>query len=280
MEQEKVRNELEQFKKYLVLHHSLREITIQNHLGNIRRMIQTLETTNPEKEEIENYVYEIRNSDKSSSHQCNNLVSIEKYSDFKHILMRFAKPKRQRKLIKEVLTEAEVSRMIQATKDIKEKAIITLLAYTGVRNRSFCNIKLRDIDFGNNSLTVREVKGNEEYIANIPSEVIKILLNYLESYPRKLDDYLFTTKQNNNQYSMSDIRKFVKVLGERAKLEKKCYPHLFRHSLVSNMNNRGASIVLIKEQAGHKWIQSTEIYLQRFPQRIKSEFEIFKPSYI
>ena len=46
------------------------------------------------------------------------------------------------------------------------------------------------------------------------------------------------------------------------------------------MNNRGASIVLIKEQAGHKWIQSTEIYLQRFPQRIKSEFEIFKPSYI
>ena len=280
MEQEKIQKELNEFKKHLVLRYSLREITINEHIGNIKRMIQKIQTTKPEKEEVINYAYELKKSNKSCSHISNNLSSVEKYMDFKKKLLRFAKPKRQRKLIVDILTEAEVNRMIQSTKDIKEKAMITLLAYSAIRNRSFCNIKLRDIDFGENTLRVRKVKGRKEYISNISSDCVRILLSYLQEYPRKLDDFLFTTKVRSNQYQTSDIRKFVKVLGKRAKIEKKIYPHLLRHSLASNMLNRGANIILIKEQLGHDWIQSTENYLTCFPSRIKSEFEIYKPSYI
>ena len=280
MEQEKLSQELELFKKHLVLNYSLRNITINAHLENIKRMLKILENINPEKEEVTDYVYEIRNSNKSTSHQCNNISSIEKYMDFKRKLVRYAKPKRQRKLITDTLTEAEVSRMIQSCKNIKEKAMFTTLAYSGLRNRSFCNLKLRDVDFGDNTIMVKKVKGNKEYLANISSDCIKILLNYIEQYPRKLDDYLFTTKVRNNQYTGSDIRKLVKVLGERAKIEKKIYPHLLRHSLSSNMLNRGANIITIKNQLGHSWLASTEQYLNSFPQRIKSEYEIYKPSYI
>jgi len=50
MEQEKIRNELESFKKHLVLNYDLRNITIQGHLDNIKRMLNILEDTNPEKE--------------------------------------------------------------------------------------------------------------------------------------------------------------------------------------------------------------------------------------
>jgi len=280
MEQEKLSQELEQFKKHLVLNYSLRDITIHGHLENIKRMLKVLENTNPEKEEVTDYVYEIKNSNKSVSHISNIISSVEKFMDFKRKLVRFAKPRRQRKLITDTLTEAEVNRMIQSCKNIKEKAMFTLLAYSGLRNRSFCNIKLRDIDFGDNTIIVKKVKGNKEYLANISSECIKILLNYIEQYPRKLDDLLFTTKVNNNKYTGSDIRKLVKVLGKRANIEKKIFPHLLRHSLSSNMLNRGAEIVLIKNQLGHSWLASTEQYLNSFPQRTKSEYEIYKPSYI
>jgi len=280
MEQEKIQEELNQFKKHLVLQYSLRDITINEHIGNIKRMIQKIQTINPEKEEVTNYVYELKQSNKSDSHISNNISSIEKYMDFKKKLVRYAKPRRQKKLIVDILTEAEINRLIQSTKNIKEKAMITLLVYSGIRVKSFCNIKLRDIDFGENSLKVRKVKGRKEYISNISSDCVKILLEYLAEYPKKLDDFLFTTKVKNNQYQTSDIRKFVKVLGKRAMIEKKVYPHLLRHSLASNMLNRGANIILIKEQLGHDWIQSTENYLSSFPSRIKSEFEIYKPSYI
>lgn len=280
MEQEKIQSELEQFKKDLVLHYSLREITINGHLGNIKRMIQRIQTINPEKEEVTNYVYEIKNSNKSPSHMCNNISSIEKYMDFKRELLRFARPRRQKSFIVDVLTEAEVSRIFQACKNIKELAMISVLAYSGMRNRSFCNVKLQDVDFGNNIILVKKVKGRRGYSANISSDCIKILLKYLEQHKKKPDDFLFTTKVNNNQYTCSDIRKFVEVLSKRAKIDKRVYPHLLRHSLASNMLNRGAGIILIKEQLGHDWIQSTENYISCFPSRIKSEYEIYKPAYL
>jgi len=280
MEQEKIQEEIESFKKDLVLHYSLREVTIKGHLANIRRMIQNIQTTNPTKEEITDYVYEIRNSDKSSSYMCNTISSVEKYMDFKRQLMRFAKPKRITRLIIEILTEAEISRMISACKNLKEKAMMVVLAYTGMRNRSFCELKVRDIDFGNNVIFVKKAKGKKEYPANIPSEAVRILSNYIQEYNKKENDFLFTTKIRNNQYTTSDIRKFVKTLGSRIKLEKRVYPHLLRHALASNMRGRGADIILIKEQLGQDWIESTMTYLSRFPNRIKAEFEVYKPAYL
>ena len=211
MDNGKLQSELDSFKKNLVSHQSLRPITINGHVENIKRMIKRIQTTNPEKEEVINYVYDLKRSDKSVSHISNNISSIEKYMDFKKKLLRFAKPKRIRKLIKEILTEAEVSRMIQAGKNVKEKAMIIILAYSGIRNKNLCELKLRDVDFGNNNLIIRKVKGRKEYIANISSETIMILLKYLETHPRKSNDFLFTTKINSNKYSTSDIRKLVKV---------------------------------------------------------------------
>lgn len=277
---QEIEQELEQFKKNLVLYYSLRPITINGHTENIKRMLKKLQTINPEKEEVTEYVYKLKMGGKSVSHISNNISSIEKYMEFKKKPIIYSKPRRIRQIIKDVLTEAEVSRMIQATKNIKEKAIITTLAYSGIRNKNLCELKLKDVDFGNNNLTIRKPKGKKEYVTNISSENTIILLKYLEKYPKKNDDYLFTTKVKSNKYSTSDIRKLVKVLAKRAKIEKNVYPHLLRHSLSSNMLYRGANIILIQKQMGHDWLQSTEIYLSIFPQRIKSEYEIYKPSYI
>lgn len=280
MNQEKLIKELECFKKYLVLNYSLREITINGHLGNINRMLRQLKELDPEREQVTEYVYVMKKDNKSVSHVCNNISSIEKFMDYKKRLVRYSKPRRIRKLIVDILTEAEINRMIYLCKNIKEKAMITLLAYSGIRNRSFCDLKVKDIDFGNNFIIIHKVKGRREYTANISSECIKILLKYIEEFSKKPDDYLFTTKVKGNKYNPNDIRKIIKVLGLRAKIQKIVYPHLLRHSLASNMLNRGANIILIKEQLGHDWLQSTENYLTSFPQRIKCEYEIFKPSYI
>lgn len=280
MEQEKLQEELEQFKKHLVLHHSLREITIKNHIGNIKRMLSQIETLNPEKEEVIEFVYRMKQGNTSISNISNNISSVEKYMDFKRKLVRFARPRRQKSLIVDVLTEAEVSRMFYFCKNIKEKAILAVLVFSGIRNKSFCDLKLKDIDLGNKTLLIRKPKGRKEYYALIDSEAVKILVNYLERYPRRAEDYLFTTKVNNNQYSPSDIRKFIKVLAKRAEILKRVWVHLLRHSLATNMRNRGAELDLIKEVLGHDDINSTMIYSQPSPQRTKSEYERFKPVYL
>jgi len=79
-------------------------------------MLNILENINPEKEEVTDYVYEIKNSNKSCSHVCNIISSVEKFMDFHKKLVRYAKPRRQRKLITDTLTEAEINRMVQSCK--------------------------------------------------------------------------------------------------------------------------------------------------------------------
>lgn len=280
MDEERLEKELDAFKKHLVLNFSLREITIKGHTENIKRMLKQIQTTDPEKEEVMEYVFNFKGNGNSYSHISNNISSIEKYMDFKKKLLRFSKPKRPKTLIKNVLSEAEVSQMIRATKNIRERAMITLLAYSGIRNFSFCCLKLKDVDFGENTIIVRKAKGSKEYITNISSECTRILLKYLEEYPKKSEDYLFTTIRKNNQYQPSDLRKFVLVISKRAEIDKRVFPHLLRHSVASNLRKRGANIEFIQEHLGHDDIESTMVYARSFPTRIKSEFEFYKPAYI
>ena len=80
------------------------------------------------------------------------------YTRYKGNAIELVRPKKPRRLIKDVMTESEVSRLLLAARDIRAKAMICLLAYSGVRNQELCNLKLEDVDLGENQITVRDGK--------------------------------------------------------------------------------------------------------------------------
>jgi len=185
-----------------------------------------------------------------------------------------------KRLIKDFLSEAEISRIISSCKNIREKAIISLLAYSGIRNRELCNLKISDLDFGDNLVRVIKGKNMKDRIVNMAGECTKILIEYLSKFPRGEDDYLFTTLVRGNQYHPNDLRKLVRVVANRAGIGRRTFPHMFRTSLASNLLKRGAGILTIKEQLGHSDLSSTLVYLSSCPQRAKSEYDHFKPAYV
>ncbi len=278
--EEKLKQELKQFQRYLVLNDSIKEITIRGHLGDISRMLRNIHSLNPIVYDVESYVLKLKSSQMSYNYIVNNLVSIEKYLRFKGGGIRFARPKKPKKLIKDFLTEGEVFLLIHSTKNIRESAIISLLAYSGLRNAELCNLKVENLDFGNNVLMVINGKNSKDSIRYMSAECTRILLKYLSKFPRKEDAYLFTSLFHDSKYGPSDLRKLVKVLSKRAKIGKRVYPHLLRHSLASNLLNRGASLILIQNVLGHSDISSTIIYAHSCPQRTKSEYELYKPAYM
>ena len=106
------------------------------------------------------------------------------------------------------------------------------------------------------------------------------MVDYLKEYLRESYDFLFTTIKKGNQMKQCDIRKIVKIASKRANIGKIVFPHLFRHSLATNLLKRGANLILIKNQLGHVFIESTMIYVNSTPLRNKSEYDYYKPAYI
>lgn len=266
------------FEQFLVLL-GLQNITVQGYLGSVRRFTGIV-GEDPDEETVKKFVYELYISDYSYSHKTNTVLGIEKYMSFLNRPIRLGRQKKPKQIIKDTLTEAEVTKLIFNCKNIREKAIVTLLAYSGIRNRELCNLKVKDIDFGRNQITVLQGKGLKDSKCEVSSECIQILLDYLNVYQKTSEDYLFTTIVRNNQYHPCDLRKLIHVLGKRMGIEKRIYPHLLRHSLSVNLLLRGANIFVIQKQLRHTLIETTFTYLNSIALTMRNDYEKYAPSYV
>jgi len=275
-----VAKELNCFEKFLLVSKGIGFVTLRGYNGSVKRLVKHLQTLTPTHGQIIDYVAKMYEKSYSYSHIVNTSLAIEWYMTFINNPIKLGRPKKPRHIIKDTLTEAEVTMLIHSAKNIREKAIITLLAYSGIRNKELCRMKVNEINFGDNTLMVLEGKGRKDRRINISGDCTRILIEYLNSFPRKENDYLFTTLRLNHRYDQNDLRKLVHVLARRAKLNKRVYPHLLRHSLATNLLKRGANLYLIKEQLGHVFLETTMVYLRSFPQRIQNEYNLYIPSYI
>lgn len=87
--------------------------------------------------------------------------------------------------------------------------------------------------------------------------------------PRRFQPTRFLRHPQENQLSSCDLRKMVRVLARRAKIGKRVFAHLFRHSLATNLLNRGVSLIMIKDQLGHAFIDSNLRYLHAIPHPLR-----------
>ena len=267
------------FSQFLVVRYGLQQITVEGYVGGYKRMSKVLGDY-PRKEEIEMYIYNLYTSGKSYSYKINTVLALEKYMEFIGNPIKFGRQKKPRSIIKNTLTEAEITTMLFNCKDIRQKAILSLLAYSGIRNLEICQLKVRDVLITQNAIRVINGKGLKDGISQITPECTEILIKYLNEFQRGKDDYFFTTLQKGNRLETGDVRKWVKVIAKRARIEKRVYPHLFRHSMASNMLLRGADIVSLKNQLRHSWLDTTLVYINSIVFVEKNNYQKFCPVYL
>jgi len=280
MDRTKLDNQIRKYREYLIVDVGLAPVTVGGYCRSLSIALRRMRKFCPQAEDIRQFVLWMHEKKFSYSHIVNTSRAVEHYAQSKGMNVRLGRPRRPKTLIQNTLSEAEISRLIQATRSTREKAIICLLAYSGVRNNELCNIRRKDIDLGANQLKVIGGKNRKDRVVNISPECTRVLIEYLGAYRRQADDFLFVTVEKEHQLSTSDLRKIVRVLARRANLGKRVFPHLFRHSLATNLLNRGASLIMIKDQLGHAFIDTTMIYVTSMPLRARSEYDYFKPAYM
>ena len=124
-------------------------------IGNYRRVLSKFLKENGEKpseEQAENYLLEIRKKDYSFSHLNNTATTIGRYMEFIGRPIQFIGPRKPQTIIKEVLTEGEIARILAETKNSREKTMVAILTYTGLRNKELCNLKVNDVDLYANAI--------------------------------------------------------------------------------------------------------------------------------
>lgn len=280
MDQTKLDRQIKKFEEYLVVDKGLGPVTVEGYCRTTNFALRKMRKFCPKYDHVKKHILWMHEKKYSYSHLVNTSIALEHYTAFKGDVVKIGRPKKPKRIIKNVLSESEISRIVQATKNIREKAIICLLAYTGIRNLEMCNLKLVDIDLGDNQLTVRGGKNVKDRLIHMSSECTTVLIEYLQSFPRQKEDFLFQTIVKKNSLSTGDLRKTLKVIAKRANIEKRVHPHLLRHSLATNLLNRGASLMLIKQQLGHVFIESVMIYVVSMPFRTRSEYDFYKPAYM
>ncbi|WP_092469269.1 tyrosine-type recombinase/integrase [Winogradskyella thalassocola] len=140
--------------------------------------------------------------------------------------------------------------------------IIELFYATGIRRIELVNLKLSDIDTGNNQIKVIGKRNKERYVPLIGS-ITKSLKRYL-TYRSELisiedREVLFLTKKGLKIYEKlvyRIINKYFSIASTKAK----CSPHVLRHSFATHLLNQGADLNAIKELLGHTSLAATQVY--------------------
>ena len=146
--------------------------------------------------------------------------------------------------------------------DMRDKAILLLLARLGLRASDVVDLKLDDIDWLHGKLTVVG-KSRHEAKLPLPQDVGDAILDYLQrARPPVNSCHVFTTVVAPWQpVTRNAIRHATARAIRHAGVEAPSYgPHILRHSAATALLRQGASLQVIGEVLRHRSIDTTALY--------------------
>jgi len=178
------------------------------------------------------------------------------YTDTQISNLALTRPKKSRKL-PTILSPEEVITVIQCTRNLKHRAVLTLMYSAGLRIGELLSLKLSDISLSRRQLHIKRAKGRKDRYATLAESFIPLLNNYITTYEPKL---YFVEGSLGKQYSASSIRKVLSRSCKAAGIYKDVTPHTLRHSYATHLLENGVGLRHIQELLGHAKPETTMIY--------------------
>jgi len=205
---------------------------------------------------------------------------------------------KQPKRVPTVLTREEVRKVIgflSGTHQLMAK----LLYGSGLRLMECVRLRVKDVDFAQHQLIVRDGKGMKDRVTMLPDVLIPLLQEHLRHVKRMHDDditqgygsvylpfalerkypnanrewiwqYIFPAVKLSrdprsgavcrHHLDESGLQKAVRKAAKRAGLSKRVTCHTFRHSFATHLLENGYDIRTVQELLGHKDVKTTMIY--------------------
>lgn len=168
--------------------------------------------------------------------------------------------KNNHKLPEELLSPEDIRKLIQAATNIRDKALIAILYESGCRIGEIMGLKLKHVSFDKYGAVIHvSGKTGDRRVRLVIS--VPYLSNWMENHPEKHNtDYgvwvSIGTKNHHKPITYEAINKTLRIIAERAGVQKKVNPHMFRHSRATHLANK-LTEAQMKEYFG--WVQSSDM---------------------
>lgn len=207
---------------------------------------------------------------------------------------------RRKQRVPEVMTRAEVTAVLQKLAEDDQKWLVGSLLYgCGMRLSEALRLRVKDIDFGQGIIVIRDAKGDKDRIVPLPKRLVEPLQHQLahahvvhqrdlkaglgrvslpfalaRKYPNADREwpwqYVFPSTKVSRDPRSGDIKRHhlydsfmeeaVKRAARQSGLTKRITCHTFRHSFATHLLESGRDIRLIQELLGHSDVKTTMIY--------------------
>ena len=237
------------------------KVTIEAALGTINKDIRHIET-----EDLRKYLTEYQQKKQSSKVTIDNIRRILSsffswLEDEDYILKSPARRIHRVKTsttIKETYSDEALETMRDSCQNLRDLAIIDMLASTGMRVGEMVRLNRSDIDFNERECVVFG-KGDKERLAYFDARTKIHLQNYLASRTDSEPALFVTLKTPHKRLQIGGIETRLREMGKRLNITK-VHPHKFRRTLATMAIDKGMPIEQLQQLLGHQRIDTTLKY--------------------
>ena len=162
-------------------------------------------------------------------------------------------------LTKEELTIFLNSISTNTRKGIRDYTLISLMYDSAVRVSEIINVKVNDLNLGDNPSITVYGKGKKYRTIPLTNNTKELLIKYINLEKLNNFSYLFV----GNKKEKANVKMISHVIEKYSKLSninKNIHPHSLRHTRAIHLLEAGVPLVYIRDILGHENITTTEIY--------------------
>lgn len=165
----------------------------------------------------------------------------------------------------EPLTFEEMDLLLTSAKEYSTfyHVFFSLLYYTGSRIGPIQTLLKENIDLKQKKLYFPKIKFGKDLHLPIHDSIFPVLADYLIETRMNGSTYVFPSpKSKNKPISKSTVRLNMKKIAKIAGINKRVFPHLFRHSTATHLTLLDLDQKFIASILGHSDLRSTARYQQ------------------
>ena len=161
-------------------------------------------------------------------------------------------------LVKEIISDESMEILRDSCTEMRDLAMIDLLASTGMRVGELVRMNISDIDFQERQCVVFG-KGSKERTVYFNARAKIHLSNYILSRKDSNPALFVSLSKPFNRLSISGVEKRLRFIGKQVNIVR-VHPHKFRRTLATTAIDRGMPIEQVQKLLGHVKIDTTLHY--------------------